>query len=173
MTSSSRSRPSVVDRSEFFYRFGEKEREAINAFNFLDDLSSSSCPSSPIKGTSFDDPFPYSFTESPSTTTATPVRSFSWSSNLTAKARMRSRSRSRDNSSNLSDYYYQPRHHSHSQTPPGDHDFMIYSPFHSPYHEHYNQVSFKDPWNHHQSTAHHQGKSFLGEMFHCQFMDFV
>lgn len=156
MTSSRGCRPTVVERSEFFYRFGEKEREAINAFNFLDDLSSSSCPSSPMKGGSFDDPFPYSFTESPSTTTATPVRSFSWSSNLTAKARMRSRSRSRDNSANSDYYYHHPRHHSHSQTPPDD---LIYSPFTSPFHEPY-QLSFKESWKIHPVTSgsHEQGK---------------
>lgn len=41
-----RMRTSIVNRDEFFYRFGEREREACASFNFLDELSTS-VPSSP------------------------------------------------------------------------------------------------------------------------------
>lgn len=37
-----------MDKTSFFLRFDEKEREAIAAFNFLDDMLSSSCPASPV-----------------------------------------------------------------------------------------------------------------------------
>jgi len=35
-------RQSIVGRSDFFVRFGDKEREAISNFDFLDDLSTTS-----------------------------------------------------------------------------------------------------------------------------------
>jgi hypothetical protein len=34
-----RNRPSIVNRDELFYRFGEREREACACFNFLDELA--------------------------------------------------------------------------------------------------------------------------------------
>jgi len=40
-----RFRTSIVNRSEFFFRFGEKEKEACDSFNFLEELSTST-PSS-------------------------------------------------------------------------------------------------------------------------------
>lgn len=40
-----RIRASITNRSEFFYRFGEREKEACASFNFLDQFSSS--PTSP------------------------------------------------------------------------------------------------------------------------------
>lgn len=40
-------RPSIIGRQDFFHRFGEKEREAVASFDFLDDelgsTGSSSC----------------------------------------------------------------------------------------------------------------------------------
>ncbi|KAI1292243.1 hypothetical protein HDE_07350 [Halotydeus destructor] len=45
---SSRTRASIVDRSEFFYRFGEKEKEAVASFDFLDQLCTSAV-SSPVE----------------------------------------------------------------------------------------------------------------------------
>ena len=34
-----RSRASIVDRYDFYYRFGEKEQEAVACFDFLEDLT--------------------------------------------------------------------------------------------------------------------------------------
>lgn len=33
-------RPSIVGRADFYVRFGEKEREAVASFDFLDEFSS-------------------------------------------------------------------------------------------------------------------------------------
>jgi len=89
MNQTTRPRPSIVDREEMFHRFGDKEKEALSAFNFLDELYVSSCPSSPIKGL-LDEPFPYTFTESPE---HSPFKSYTWSK-WTTRQRTRSRSRS-------------------------------------------------------------------------------
>ncbi|KAK3920286.1 Nck-associated protein 5 [Frankliniella fusca] len=35
-------RPSIIGRDDFFVRYGEKEREAISSFDFLDDMSTAS-----------------------------------------------------------------------------------------------------------------------------------
>lgn len=42
------SRPTILNAAQFFRRFDDKEKEAIAAFNFLDDMLSSSCPASPV-----------------------------------------------------------------------------------------------------------------------------
>ncbi|XP_067133177.1 repetitive organellar protein-like isoform X2 [Centruroides vittatus] len=36
-----RMRASIIDRHDFYYRYGEKEREAVACFDFLDDMSTS------------------------------------------------------------------------------------------------------------------------------------
>lgn len=35
-------RPTIIGRPDFFVRYGEKEREAVASFDFLDDLSTTS-----------------------------------------------------------------------------------------------------------------------------------
>ena len=35
-------RPSIIGRDDFFVRYGDKEREAISSFDFLDDMSTAS-----------------------------------------------------------------------------------------------------------------------------------
>lgn len=39
-------RPCIIGRDDFFVRYGEKEREAVASFDFLDDFSTGSLTSS-------------------------------------------------------------------------------------------------------------------------------
>lgn len=47
-------RPTIIGRPEFFVRYGEKEKEAVASFDFLDELSTTSSSLS----CSFDEPIP-------------------------------------------------------------------------------------------------------------------
>lgn len=47
-------RPTIIGRPEFFVRYGEKEREAVASFDFLDELSTASSSLS----CSLDEPIP-------------------------------------------------------------------------------------------------------------------
>lgn len=47
-------RPTIIGRPEFFVRYGEKEREAVASFDFLDELSTTSSSLS----CSLDEPIP-------------------------------------------------------------------------------------------------------------------
>lgn len=38
-------RPSIINRPEFFIRYGEKEKEAMSSFDFLEELSTTSSSS--------------------------------------------------------------------------------------------------------------------------------
>lgn len=42
-------RPCIIGRDDFFVRYGEKEREAVASFDFLDDFSTGSLTTSSIE----------------------------------------------------------------------------------------------------------------------------
>lgn len=74
-------RQSIVGRSDFFVRFGDKEREAMANFDFLDDLSatspgsadSSSCDQPPSPAARGNRCYVYTCSPPPSATAATPL----------------------------------------------------------------------------------------------------